>query len=114
MKVSELSGLNLDWAVAICEGYIVLEDFITLPVPRFSENWSLGGEIIERIGISIKTEEVSDGWSLGTEVIEWSAYIVSDNIWKEHLQTGETPLIAAMRCYVASKLGDEINIPEEL
>ncbi len=27
---------------------------------------------------------------------------------------GPTPLIAAMRCYVASKLGDEIEIPEEL
>lgn len=24
------------------------------------------------------------------------------------------PLIAAMRCYVASKLGDEVDIPEEL
>ena len=25
-----------------------------------------------------------------------------------------TPLIAAMRCYVASKLGDEVDVPEEL
>jgi hypothetical protein len=29
-------------------------------------------------------------------------------------QSGETPLIAAMRCYVASKLGAEVQIPEEL
>jgi len=29
-------------------------------------------------------------------------------------QSGPTPLIAAMRCYVASKLGDEIKLPEEL
>jgi hypothetical protein len=27
---------------------------------------------------------------------------------------GHTPLIAAMRCYVASKLGDEVEIPDEL
>lgn len=27
---------------------------------------------------------------------------------------GPTPLIAAMRCFVASRLGDEIEIPEEL
>jgi hypothetical protein len=27
---------------------------------------------------------------------------------------GDTCLIAAMRCYVASKLGDEVEIPEEL
>lgn len=29
-------------------------------------------------------------------------------------QTGPTPLIAAMRCYVARKLGDEVEVPEEL
>mgnify|MGYP003443521145 FL=1 len=27
---------------------------------------------------------------------------------------GPTPLVAAMRCYVASKLGDEVDVPEEL
>ena len=30
------------------------------------------------------------------------------------LDWAETPLVAAMRCYVASKLGDEVDIPEEL
>lgn len=28
--------------------------------------------------------------------------------------SGPTPLIAAMRCFVSSKLGDEVEIPEEL
>jgi hypothetical protein len=28
--------------------------------------------------------------------------------------TGDTPLVAVMRCYVASKLGSEVDIPEEL
>jgi hypothetical protein len=28
--------------------------------------------------------------------------------------TGPTPLIAAMRCYALSKLGEEIEIPEDL
>jgi hypothetical protein len=32
----------------------------------------------------------------------------------EFEEEGPTPLIAAMRCYVASKLGDYIDIPEEL
>lgn len=27
---------------------------------------------------------------------------------------GPTPLIAAMRCFVASKLGDEVEVPDEL
>ena len=35
--------------------------------------------------------------------------------WKQLLKhLGKTKLIAAMRCYVASKLGDEVEIPEEL
>jgi hypothetical protein len=32
----------------------------------------------------------------------------------DHVQTGPTPLIAAMRCYVASKLGGDVEIPNEL
>jgi len=31
-----------------------------------------------------------------------------------YISEGPTPLIAAMRCYVLSKLGEEIEIPEEL
>jgi len=27
---------------------------------------------------------------------------------------GPTPLIAAMRCFVASKLGEEVDVPQEL
>jgi hypothetical protein len=38
----------------------------------------------------------------------------ANKIGFRHLQYGNTPLIAAMRCYVASKMGDEIEIPEEL
>jgi hypothetical protein len=39
----------------------------------------------------------------------WFCEIAEGGLW-----FGPTPLIAAMRCYVASKLGDDINIPEEL
>jgi hypothetical protein len=31
-----------------------------------------------------------------------------------YLRFGDTPLIAAMRCFVASKLGDEVDVPEKL
>jgi hypothetical protein len=30
------------------------------------------------------------------------------------IEYGPTPLIAAMRCYVAAKLGDTVEIPEDL
>jgi len=31
-----------------------------------------------------------------------------------HRQYGDTPLVAAMRCYVSSNLGDLVNLPKEL
>jgi len=30
---------------------------------------------------------------------------------KAVFESGPTPLIAAMRCYVASKFGDEVDVP---
>jgi hypothetical protein len=104
MKTSELTGAALDWAVAKCEGYrldLVPEDSYTP-----STDWSQGGPIIEREGISI----VQQG-----DAAEWVASVYNHHEDDWHLHTnGPTPLIAAMRCYVASKLGDDINIPEEL
>ena len=65
-----------------------------------STNWAQGGPIIERERILIQPEICSNAWNAismqGTE------------------DYGPTPLIAAMRCYVASKLGDEIEVPSEL
>lgn len=38
------------------------------------------------------------------------SFVQDMNDWGD----GTTPLIAAMRCYVASKLGDVVDVPEEL
>jgi len=113
MKTSELTGAALDWAVAKCEvgepvgsfldGIVVHPDYNKFYPSR---NWAQGGPIIEREKIS--TQEL-DGI--------WSAYF-RDKLFEEDnsecWRDGPTPLIAAMRCYVASKLGDTIDIPEEL
>lgn len=100
MKTNELQGAALDWAVAKCllpdgwnDAEIILGDDTD-----YSTNWALAGPIIEREGVSINL------W--GND--KWVAN------YCEAEQYGPTPLIAAMRCYVASKLGDEINILEEL
>jgi len=117
MKTSELIGPALDWAVARCEGISVgnaiqphgfIEtawDKVTkwekaCEVYSPSTDWSQGGPIIEH--------EKIDVWVHARK--EWSAS--TDKARTEH--RGSTPLIAAMRCYVASKLGDEVEIPEEL
>ena len=105
MKTAELSGAALDWAVAKCEGYkpeywdddrlCFTDDWGADFEP--SCDWSQGGAIIEREGIAI--------------------YLYGDNKWNAMAEKecqGETPLVAAMRCYVASKLGDEVEVPDEL
>lgn len=106
IKTSELSGVQLDWAVAQAEGLQVKstnngEDLILLNKASDwwypSESWAQGGPIIEREGIAI--------------------YLYGDGEWQAVLEKeyeGPTPLVVAMRCYVASKLGEEVEIPEEV
>lgn len=102
-----------------------------------SEVWSQGGPIIEREGISvIKLESGygvdSKGFTTSKRILVFGAVIGDyfecgfdrnsygesfDEIYyigTETVTTGLTPLIAAMRCFVASRLGDEVNVPEEL
>lgn len=99
MKTSELTGAALDWAVAKCEG--ALWDGEGEPAsyqtayPEYSTWWNHGGPIIEREGIA-----TGKSWEC------WKAFTDANT------GEGPTPLIAAMRCYVASKLGDEIDVPE--
>ena len=97
MKTNELTGKALNWAVGKAEG---LDDWLA-PV-NYCGKWEHGGPIIEEEGISL--DRVSDSLWVATRLEGMS---VSE-------EDGPTPLIAAMRCYVASKLGDEVEIPEEL
>ena len=118
MKTSELIHLALDWAVAKCEGVAVelyAGNFWADPhnIGRKWQwkphaDWAQGGPIIEREEISL-CREFSSG------KVEWSAWTpapIRDDA--EAFGYGPTPLIAAMRCFVASKLGDDIDIPNEL
>jgi hypothetical protein len=103
MKTSELTGAALDWAVAKCEGVLMRWERSThdeAPLEYSpSTDWAQGGPIIEREGLTI-TFQQNHVWAAQTD----------DDLF----EGGPTPLIAAMRCYVASKLGDEVELPEEL
>ena len=63
----------------------------------------------------IGVEPVKD---LSSVVVGWVAGFVYPDLQFGGVayceQSGDTPLIAAMRCYVASKLGDTVELPEEL
>ena len=97
MKTSELTGAALDWAVAKCEGE---------PVYSYSTNWIFGGPIIERESMHIDCLRRADHYRCAI----WEAWPYATGT--KHVQQGTTPLIAAMRCYVASKLGDDVEVPD--
>ena len=126
MKTSELTGAALDWAVAKCEGHIdnpngwlyeaTLEE-VADGSYHPAINWAQGGPIIERekLGFWMSANDDHKGeWACATD--DWMDLDIDTD---EFLHSpmpyhGVTPLIAAMRCYVASKLGDEVDVPAEL
>lgn len=129
IKTSELAGPALDWAVAKCEGEapeILINNTVNESVAGIrryhitivsavhetwqatyspSTNWAQGGPIIEREDIH---------WGMSHTTGHSKIYIVSIFRNYERPMVGPTPLIAAMRCYCYAKLGDEVEIPDEL
>lgn len=127
MKTAELTGRALDYAVALAEGYLPYDDYgipkLVFPgsavmldalqredyfkVPSFSTDWSRAGPIIERERICL----------------EWVNY---DRVWEAHISSpppifetigyahADKPLEAAMVAYIRMKLGDEVDIPDQL
>lgn len=128
MKTSELIGPALDWAVAKCEGagtpYIGATGKQTLATSRYSTDWAHGGPIIELEGIGILFDAGSvcskPRWfatpddQRATSSYEGQKFDPAFMVSKDAGMTGPTPLIAAMRCYVASKFGHEVDVPEGL
>jgi hypothetical protein len=108
VKVSEATGVVLDWLVNQCEGgrWEAAESFRNYHEDEaeqgrfhYSTNWAQGGPIIEREKLQVYAS-----------VTQWTS---CDNFGNRQA-FGPTPLIAAMRCYVASKLGDEVEVPQEI
>ena len=100
VKTDELTGYALDWAVN------QIEECCDDPwTPLFSTNWSQGGPIIEREEIFL-AKSILGGWT--------GSMYVKDKDYNCIMHAAPTPLIAAMRCFVAAHLGDEVEVPEEL
>lgn len=113
-KTAELQGAALDWAVAKADGKAddcevhagnVLYGRVTSGFVHYrpSTNWSQGGPLLDGPDGRIQLLPMFNP-------DYWNARVAGRSAWMR----GDTPLIAAMRCYVASKLGDEVDVPEEL
>lgn len=108
IKTSELAGPALDWAVAKC---FPADEFLFDPAPYLpdengepkyfypSTHWQDGGPIIEQEGLSVQPAPDPHHWLAASSVTS---------------AVGPHPLVAAMRCYVAAKLGNEVAVPQEL
>lgn len=121
MKVAELEGALLDYWVAKAEGLEIdsafenglhphLYVFVDGDLADFapSSNWGDGGPIIERANITLLDPMLCNSGL-------WEAFMgafldvrSSDILGMVAQGAGPTPLIAAMRAYVASKFGEEV------
>ncbi len=75
-----------------------------LTAEPYSTDWAQGGPIIYQARIQLQIDASGNDFAV---------------IWKKNIGygpriDGPTPLIAGMRCYVASEMGDEIEVPDEL
>lgn len=126
VKTADLIGAALDWAVAKCEGKSddckayagnlwygrVTSGFVQY---RPSTDPAQGFPIKTRELISTKPRFLAAGWEYPEGEWVWQAHLLGpNNLDDNHEQEHESELIAAMRCYVAIKLGDEVDVPQEL
>ncbi len=77
---------------------------MTGPDLLFATKWEAAGPIIEREFI-----ELRPGSYTGKDRL-WAAWSQNRHGERSKGMTGPTVLIAAMRCFVASKLGDEVEL----
>lgn len=113
MRTQELTGDDLDLAVAKALGLQVdkdgkrywrrvfdeLDDF---PIPNYAIDPEAAMPIIEREFICLNGDDGAPGMPAS-----WTASIFDDGEIKAY---GPTAQIAAMRCFVASRLGDEVTL----
>lgn len=104
-KVRELTYPNLDVAVAMAlgEDYQLCTEWDGIgneyPPTQWSTNWAQGGPVVERFGICFQTDQM----------FGYTAYFKSHGT-AGVTAGGPTHLVAAMRCVVASRYGDWIDL----
>lgn len=114
VALEQATGAALDLLVATCEGHlasvtksgevIILREGITDYFDP-SRNWGWAGPIIERERIATLCPATGDFW----DARDSKTFTKNPQYYR-----GPTPLIAAMRCYVASVMGETVEVPEEL
>lgn len=117
LKTNELKDAALDWAVRHALNGRPPIDYVPNR-DNFSTCWNKAGPILEREDLNVTRYTHSEVTESGQEVYRkdgWTAFTTSSAYWMAPTRCyGPTPLIAAMRCYCASKLGEFVEVPDEL
>lgn len=127
VKVNVAPLKVLDWAVARAEGFdaqlyekkrIALIDKNKNTLLREyspSTDWAQGGPIIEREIDTLRKRSKAEESCLANPNPNFRFKAeISGDIAGYFCGFGPTPLIAAMRCYVVSRFGEEIEVPDYL
>jgi hypothetical protein len=116
VKTSELTGRAIDWAtgkaiganIGVTIGGLVKEITSHNPIEmglwQPTNDWSICGSMIEKYWMDVFCEPHN-------EDVLWSA--ITPHLLGNY-ENGPTPQIAICRAVVASVLGDEIDLPEDL
>ena len=109
MKVHDLAGATLDFWTAKASGVAnprIVDGACMIGSSHYrpSSTWTDGGPLIESEGISLWRYPDLDSWHACVEF----GFSREDGIRAKHYYQGPTPLIAGMRCLVASKFGNEV------
>ena len=99
IKTENLIGSALDWAVAHSQNMDIdkWEDY------HPSTCWEQCGELLEKEEINVETHS-----NVPDEYL-WLGFNRKEGI----RMYGSNPRIAAMRCYVAGKLGYDVDVPNK-
>lgn len=120
IKTAEVTGPALDWLVAKCEGvkyerrsykeFDGIGGVYPVWATAFSTDWAQGGQIIERENIfpipNISPDKLHPEWDFLAKRSHYNDM--------ECPMYGGTALIASMRCYCCARLGEEVEVPDDL
>jgi hypothetical protein len=113
VRTADLIGPALDWAVAQAEGFqveirqrqdaaypcpLIVEGQATRGIPRYCSDWGHTGPLVEKYNVSL------------IYAFEEYQALIGMTESEQH----EKPLVAICRAIVSAKLGDAVQVPEEL
>ncbi len=131
IQTQSLTGPALDWAVATCEGFVNLhrrelkgyevptfvlamdkggQGWVEFDTLDYDQDWARSGPIIEQESIGIQMAYPAED---GKPAL-WYAAKFATSINAPPRAHGPTALVAAMRVYVLSRLGEEVDVPDIL